>query len=226
MAMPINWKPNDPPPLRLVKDVGEQPESAGVPRVAVREEVPAPQALTPAQIGAIAAGRKGSKKIRRAAGVASFGGWSAAIMAGLSAPFALGSVEAGVMAAVLGIVAWNELAGAKGLRRFEPQACVRLGLNQIFLGAALVGYALYKLNAGVSAQSLLGQASSGDPQVDGMLISTVQGLHDAIYGILAAFGLLVPGLTALYYFTRRPLVKRFAEQTPSWVLDVIRATGR
>lgn len=226
MAMPINWKPNDPPPLRLVKDVGEQPSSAGVPRVAVREEVPAPQALTPAQIGAIAAGRKGSKKIRWAAGVATFGGWSAAIMAGLSAPLALGSVDAGVMAAVLGIVAWNELAGAKGLRRFEPQACVRLGLNQIFLSVALVGYSLYKLNAGLNVPSIVAQASSGDPQIDGMLISTVQGLRDAIYGILAAFGLLVPGLTALYYFTRKPLVRRFAEQTPSWVLDVIRATGR
>lgn len=242
MGVPINWEPSKPDPaerpnrpasLRLVPaDTSTPPKVAPATpnpdRTSGETVVPAPTALTPEQLNAIRDGRSRAKKIRRAAGVATFGGWSAGIMAALSLPLAFFSVEAAVMCGVLAVVSYNELAGAKGLKSFDEKACLRLGINQLFLGVALIGYALYKLYVGLTAPSILSKVASGDPQVDAMMADMTVGLERtvniAVWGTLAAFGLIVPGLTALYYFSRQALVRRFVTTTPAWVRDVIART--
>lgn len=241
MGVPINWEPTNPDPanrpdrprsLRLVRAdaarFGDDSRQTAATPPASLESVPAPSGLTPEQLQAIRDGRARAKKIRRAAGVATFGGWSAGIMAVLSLPFAFFSVEAALMCGVLALVTYNELAGAKRLKQFDEKACVRLGVNQVFFGAALISYSLYKLYVGLTSASVLSKVSSGDPQVDAMMAEMTGGLERAlnvgVYGTLAAFGLIVPGLTALYYFGRRAHVRRFVSSTPSWVREVIART--
>jgi hypothetical protein len=37
-------------------------------------------------------------------------------------------------------------------------------------------------------------------------------------------GVVAPGLTALYYFSRARLIRTVLAQTPPWVVDAMRAT--
>jgi hypothetical protein len=46
-----------------------------------------------------------------------------------------------------------------------------------------------------------------------------------VYGAVAAVGLLVPSLTALYYFSRAKLLRVFLEETQNWIVEVLRAGG-
>jgi hypothetical protein len=76
----------------------------------------------------------------------------------------------------------------------------------------------------------LGQDISGlgDLQLGGLLGDIgdlVRTLTLLVYGAVAAVGLLVPGLTAWYYFSRARLLREFLGQTPAWIVEVLRAGG-
>ena len=44
----------------------------------------------------------------------------------------------------------------------------------------------------------------------------------AVYGGVIVGSLIVQGLTALYYFTRAGLIRKFLLQTPPWAIDILR----
>ena len=46
----------------------------------------------------------------------------------------------------------------------------------------------------------------------------------AFYGTVIALSVIVQGLTAAYYFTRRKHVEACLRDTPAWALDVERMT--
>ena len=199
-------------------------------------ETPIPQApvATPADASnplsldhfrLIEEGRARGKRIASAARFASFNAWSLAIFAVLSAIWAItGDYSSLVVGGVLGLFAANEFRGRSLLKSFDSRGPKILGWNQIALGIALVIYSVYAFfNA--STSSLTSMASTGDPEMDRQVQSLTSVVKVGLYGTLAAIGVIVPGLTAVYYFTRAKLIRDMVTNTPAWVIQTLRAAA-
>jgi hypothetical protein len=167
------------------------------------------------------------KRVRRASVVATISGWTLAIFGTLTLLGVLfGDLTALVLGIALGVCAFNELRGAAMLRRLDPRAPKRLGWNQVALAILIVGYAGWSLFE-ASNQSPLASVggSTGDPGMDQMLTSLTTSITYAVYAGVAAAGVLGPGLTALYYFTRAKHVRRVLDETPAWVRETLRTAA-
>ena len=175
----------------------------------------------------LAEARVRARKVRRAAAFAALSGWTLAVFAFLTLAGAVfGDLAALILGAALAAVAWNELRGAAMLRRFEPEGPRRLGYNQIALAVLIVAYAGWSL-AGALRHPMLGTGAgaTGDPQTDAMLGNLGTMVALALYGGMAVVGLIAPGLTALYYFTRGRMVRAMLDGTPEWVVQTMRAAA-
>ncbi len=213
------------------------PHHKAVPRAAPRGRTPtATQAPDPAgspgplsgeHLQALADARVRAKKVRRAAGVATVSGWTVAFFAlctMLGAVF--GDLASLAMGVGLGVVAFNELRGARMLRRFDASGARLLGYNQLLLAVLVVSYAGWSMWRELRAGLLSSHAeSTGDPNTDALINSLRTSLTYGIYGLIAVAGLFGPGLTAWYYFTRAKLVRRVLAETPAWVIEALRAAG-
>ncbi len=196
------------------------PTQAGTP-------VPLPGPLSADHLRTLTEARTRSRKVRRAADVATLSGWTMALFAGLTLLGALfGSLLS--LAAGLGLagVAYNELRGAAMLRRLDQRGARTLGYNQIALAVLIVGYAALSLVLQLRSSPLEAMGgSSGDAQVDAMVTSITSSVTYALYGGMAALGVIAPGLTAWYYFTRARVVREFLKHTPEWVVTTMRAAA-
>jgi hypothetical protein len=179
-------------------------------------------------------GRARTKKVRRAASFAAFSGWSMAVFAGLSLMFAIfGDWSAWAIGIGLAVIAGNELRGAGMLKKIDARGARVLGWNQIALGVVIVvyaGWSFYSASKDPALNALLGGSGGGselisDPQMKDTIVELTKTLSYAFYGLIAAVGVIVPGLTAWYYFSRGRVVRAVIEKTPAWVLDAIRAAG-
>lgn len=182
----------------------------------------------PAHLQQIAAARQASVKIRRAAGMAVFSGWCTAVFAFLTLLFGAASVS--VLGSMLGLgmgaAAIFEIRGAGQLKRLDPTAPRRLAINQLFFGGLLFVYAAISLWTTLHSPSDLLTELSRDPQLREMaepMLELANMLAIAIYASLMAYALIVPGLTAWYYLSRRKLIEKYLLQTPQWILDLQRA---
>ena len=184
-------------------------------------------ALMPEHFAQINAACRSARSINRAAAVATFSGWSMAAFAAVSAlPAVFGSLGAIVPAAVLGAIAWNELKGGALLRRFDAAGPRRLAINQAALAAFIVVYSMLQLYWSASASPLEAYGgATGDAQVDELVTSMTRTVSYGLYGTMAVLGLLIPGLTAWYYHSRGPKLRRFAASNPAWVIDALRAAA-
>jgi hypothetical protein len=187
--------------------------------------------LSPENYRQLAEAQERAKKLRKAAGVASFNGWSTAIFAGLSAPFALFSVVGFIITLGLTMVAWNEFRGRARLLKFDPTGPTLLGWNQLGFLALIVGYCCWSIYAGQSASSELTNQIKADPQIAHTLnqLGDIEALQRmlvlAVYGTVIVLSIFFQGLTALYYFSRRKIVASYVQETPAWVLEVQRGTA-
>lgn len=183
-----------------------------------------PGPLTQEHLDQLSGARKRGKKILRAAAVAAFSGWSMAVFAVLTLAFAfLSDWSAWAIGFGLAACAFIELRGGGLLRKMDASGATMLGWNQIFLACLIIAYALWSLysaNKNPALASML--QGSGDPQIDAMAKELTTVVTWALYGTMAVVGLVVPGLTAIYYFTRGQLVRKFRRETPDWVLEVLR----
>jgi len=179
--------------------------------------------FAPEHIGALAEASRRTRKIRRCATVAVFGGWTAAVfgvvsLLGLVISFSLAAL---FITAALGVVAWGEFRGAGMVRRFDPAGARRLAVNQLIFGAALVVYAVWCLVDGLRG-GMSSELVSGNPDVD----ATVAGIYRAatvvMYGSLAVVGIVGPGLTAWYYASRERLIRQFRETTEPSVVEALK----
>lgn len=179
--------------------------------------------LSTEHLAQISDARKRAKKVLRAAGLAAFSGWSMAVFAALTLAFAfLSDWSAWAIGVGLAVCAFAELRGCGLLRRMDPKGASVLGWNQVFLAVLITAYALWSLYSASKNPALGALAQgTGDPQVDAMVKQLTAVVSWALYGTMAVVGLVVPGLTAIYYFTRGPLVAKFRRDTPGWVLEVI-----
>jgi hypothetical protein len=192
-------------------------------------------ALSSAHIQAITAARRAAKPVRRCATIASISGWTTGLFAIITLASSIGDAAAMMLGVGMCFTAYFELAGSRLLKSFDSRGARVLGWNQIVFGVMLVSYALWRMHAPPDQSAMLAQiggGATGDPVVDEMLAG-IQGDAGAllsnvmllVYVVIAAVGVVVPGLTAVYYFTRRGHVEKLRRGLPAWVLDVMRAHG-
>lgn len=178
--------------------------------------------LSPEHLQQLSDAKRRAKKVRRAASVAALSGWSMLVFACVSLAFAIFSDwSAWAVGIGLLLVALNELRGSTMLRRADPAGAKVLGWNQLVLAALLVAYATWSL--ATSLRQPLGAAlQSGDPQIDAMAANITSAVTYGLYGTLAVLGLLLPGLTSIYYFSRGRIVRSFLAETPEWIVEIMR----
>ncbi len=192
---------------------------------------PAAEPLTPQQRREIALAKERSKSIRRAAGLANFNGWVTAVIAALSAPFALFSIVSFLVTVGLAIVAYNEFRGRRRLLQYDPSAATLLGWNQIGLLSLITAYCLWMMFVGLGTltaelQAQLDAVQQSQPDVANPLGPTdgletlVNYIVIAFYGTVIVLSVIFQGLNAIYYFTRRKCIDAYLQNTPEWARDV------
>jgi hypothetical protein len=176
----------------------------------------------------LALAKSRAKPIRKAARVAAFNGWSAGIVAAISAPFALFSVAGCVVTFGLAVVAFNEFRGRKRLLSLNRASAMLLGWNQLGFLVLIVGYCLWMIHASIGSfaaelqavpelESALGPLDG----FDSLYRMLVVGFYGAVIALSAAF----QGGCAIYYFTRRKYIDAYLQETPSWVQEIERMTS-
>ncbi len=164
-----------------------------------------------------------AKLIRKAARVAAFNGWTTAIIAALSAPFALFCVAGFLVTVVLALVAWNEFRGRNMLNKFNPKAATLLGWNQLGFLAMIIVYCGWMMYTGINYSDTALLEFTSNPELGDLLGSPEQvtGLYEllvyGVYGSVIVLSVIFQGLTALYYFTRRKQIEAYVRATPEWV---------
>ena len=192
--------------------------------------VPTDPPLSDTHHRALAAARDRAEPVRRAVRVASFNAWTTAILAGLSAPFAVFSVAGLAIFVGLGLVAWNEFRGRSRLEQYDPAGATILGWNQLGLLALITVYCLWAVYSNLWGSESIDAQLRANPELkaafgslDGMG-QLIQPIVIAFYGLVIALSALFQGGNALYYFTRRKYVEKYLLETPEWVTDLLRAT--
>jgi hypothetical protein len=185
----------------------------------------------------IAVANKRSRVVLRAAGVATFNGWTIGLCAALCLPFVYWDIRTLLIVACLAVVAYVELRGARLLRVYDPRGPRLLGFNQLVLLALIVAYCSWNLYRGLTGPDLGEELMSEHPELGTMLeaasdpsltsvVGSIGEIHRSlvvlIYVTVIVVSFIFQGLCSLYYFSRQKHLRAFVEQTPSWVLDVQR----
>jgi hypothetical protein len=178
--------------------------------------------LSPQHLQQLSDAKRRAKKVRRAASVAALSGWSMLVFAVISLALAVFSDwSAWAVGIGLLLIALNELRGSAMLRRADPAGAKVLGWNQLVLAALLVSYATWSLASALHHPPSVA-LQSGDPQIDAMAANITSAVTYGLYAGMAVLGLLLPGLTSMYYFTRARIVRAFLAQTPDWIVEIMR----
>ena len=185
-------------------------------------------ALTREQLAAFTQARRRGRKISRAATVAAVSGWTLAVFAFITLLGGLFSLASLLLGIGLGIVAYFELRGSKGLRGLDDTAPRRLGFNQIALGAMIVVYCGWSIWLAVAGPGPYDSylAQGGDTAE---MIEPIAQLHramtSAFYTLLIGVSVVAQGCTSLYYFTRRRHMIAYLRETPAWVVEALRVVA-
>ncbi|WP_146399761.1 hypothetical protein [Pseudobythopirellula maris] len=199
-----------------------------MPAACVTTETPAP--LSPAQELEVTLAHDRAKKIRKAAAVARFNGWTIGLFAALSAPFALFSMPGFVLTVGMAAVAYNEFAGRRRLLRFDESAPRFLGWNQVAFLGLIVVYSCWMLLAGLSAESPFAAELRDRPELR-EVFDSFEGFDQvyhlalvALYGTVIVMSAVFQGANACYYFAQKKRVVEYLRATPAWVLGLQRLT--
>jgi hypothetical protein len=185
-------------------------------------------ALTQEQLVAITLARRQGRKVSRAATVATISGWTLAFFSFISVLMGLFSLVSLLLGVGLGIVAYFELKGAKGLRQLDDAAPRRLGINQIALGVMIAVYCCWGIWMAVLGPGPYDSyyASGGDTAE---MIQSIDRLNRAMttafYTLLICVCVIAQGCTSWYYFTRRRHMIAYLTKTPAWVIEALRVAA-
>lgn len=183
---------------------------------------PASGPLSPQHLQQLSDAKVRAKKVRRAASIAALSGWSMLFFAVISLALAVFSDwSAWAVGIGLLLVSLNELRGSALIRKADPSGAKVLGWNQLVLAALLVAYATWSL-ASALRQPPTPALQSGDPTLDATLANLSSTITYALYGTMAILGLVLPGLTSIYYFTRARIIRSFLADTPEWIVEIMR----
>jgi hypothetical protein len=167
--------------------------------------------------------KKRAKKIRRAAKVAVFGGWSTGIFAALSLIFGIFSMTSLLLGIAFSIVTFNEFVGARMLRRLDRRAPMRLCLNQVFFCSVLIAYSVWSIYRTLNNPNpLTSQLAESGAMMDalGPIAEMETTLMLVIYGAIIPLSLIFQGGTAWYHFTRRKHLLAYIQKTPAWIVEL------
>lgn len=214
---PPHWSAAPPPPLPPFED-----NSSGGP-------------LTQEHLRQLEQANRRAARIRKAAGVAAFNGWTIGFFAAGALLVAMVALPMGeidglswVMAVGLGIVARNEFRGRGLLRRLDSHGPRLLGWNQLGLMVLLIAYCGWQIAAALLGPNPYAEAIAREPMLEPMLGNIGKlyaNLTIAVYGGMIVGTLLFQGLTARYYFTRGKHLRAYLAETPEWVLQVQRRSA-
>lgn len=128
-----------------------------------------------------------------------------------------------LIGAAMGVIAWVELRGSKGLRRLDPGAAKMLGFNQVALGSVLIAYAGWSIYRELTGAGEYAVMAASDPQL-GEMLKPVEGLTRLLalavnLGIIVV-SLIAQGSLSAYYFTRIGYIRAYVAQTPPWIVAV------
>lgn len=169
----------------------------------------------------LALAKERARPIRRASRVASFNGWTIAVIAILSLPFAFFGLDGVLVTTGLFVVAFIEFLGRNRLLKLNPSAAHLLGWNQVGFLTMIVIYCLWMLFRGA-------EDIAANPELSELLgrdgLQLYRSIVVAFYGTVIALSVAFQGGNAIYYFTRRKHIVAYLEQTPQWVRDFQRAT--
>jgi hypothetical protein len=177
---------------------------------------------------ALADARPRFNKVHNAARVVAFNGWTMAIVALLSAPFALSSASSLLTSVGAAVVACLEFRGRRKLLQFDPAAAAMLGWNQLFLMALIVAYCLWETWSSINGPNSISTQLQSNPELADLLGSTeeIESLFTSLtvgfYGSLMALSIVIQGANAIYYFTRRKHLVACLQDTPRWALEIVR----
>jgi hypothetical protein len=187
---------------------------------------PSGPAISPEILRQLKLAQQRGKKIRRAAGMATFNGWTIGVFAALSLVSGIFSLTGFVLGIALAIAAFNEFNGAKLLRRLDLRAPRRLGFNQLGLCGVLIVYSLWSIHSAFAGPSPYASAMPAGGQV-APIVGSIEQLQRTIvlatYVSLIVGSIVFQGSTAWYYFSRARHIRAYVNQTPQWVIELQRA---
>lgn len=167
-----------------------------------------------------------AKIMRKVARVAAFNGWTMAIFAACSLPFAVTSLLNGVMGLGLATLAYNEFRGRRLIGRFNLSAPRLLGWNQIGFMSLIVAYCLWMIVSTLINPSLMSPEVASSLTMMGqspeLLETLVRAATVGTYVILIVLTVIFQGLNAAYYFSRKKHLRAYLDETPPWVIEVQR----
>jgi hypothetical protein len=176
---------------------------------------------TPAHLQQIADAKRLGAKIRRAISVAKFSGWTTAIFAVSTVVLSIGSFWGVALGTAMAVISVIEFRGVTELTRLDLNAPRRLALNQLAFGLMLLGYGAFMLVQSMTSPSALSPEVKEFVGKEGEALA--RSLYSAVYGSVILAAILGPGLTAVYYYTRRRYIEQYLTQTPQWIIDLQRA---
>jgi uncharacterized protein YneF (UPF0154 family) len=174
---------------------------------------------------AIKQARNRRKRIDRVLGVASFNGWSAAVLATLSVligvfvPTLITVLAAGVLIAV----AYTEFHGRTLVKQLNTRGLVVLTWNQLAFGVMIILYAAWQLYVTSQGQDSQLQELASVGEMGQQLADMEQQLLLLVYWMLILGTVAFQGGMAWFYFASRKPMQAFIDQTPPWVIDVLEA---
>jgi hypothetical protein len=196
------------------------------PTEAPKPVLPVSFAPSPEHLAQIAAAKRLGTKIRRASNVATIGGWTTAIFAAFTILFVALSWSNLPIGLGMAAISYFEFKGSAELKRLDPTAPKRLAINQLAFAVMIVLYGAYGMWSSYHQPIDASLQGFNDPQLDQM-IGDVQGMTRSllamIYGVVIAVGIFGPGLTAVYYYSRRKFIEDYLKSTPHWIIDLQRA---
>ncbi len=166
-----------------------------------------------------------ARKIRRAAGIAGFNGWTAAVFAACALASGFWSLPALVLGLGLGVGAFLELRGRRMLSELDERGPRLLALNQAVIAGAVTVYCLWQIWDTMHAPASTPELLTGDPGMDEIIGSTASLAHSimlGVYGLVIVLTGIFQGLMALYYLSRGKLLAEHRRLTPPWIADIQR----
>lgn len=201
------------------------------------QQQPAGQPLSLADYAKLEQATLRAKKLRTAAMVAAFNGYTFAIFSTISAMVAFAGMLGDdidfigiIVTAGLGVIAYNEFKGRRMIQNFDSRAAKLLGWNQIGLILLVAVYCMWNIFSAYSGDGVYEKAIATTPELKEFLGPAAKELLQRLtvigYALIMAVITISQGLNSLYYFTRKKLIDSYCKETPRWVIEVQKRTAK
>lgn len=180
---------------------------------------PLDYAPSPAHLAQLKQAKDLGKKLRRAVLVAKISGITVALFAAITLLTGFFDKPTFLLGVAMSIIAIVELRGAGALNRLDLQAPQRLALNQVAFGILLIAYAGWQLWVNLTSPSELASVPELKQAV-GDLPGLERMIYLAVFFSIVLAALVGPGLTAIYYATRKKHLDAYYQQTAPWIVQL------